>query len=365
MVRNMVRPYEDEMLASWFCRLSEANGIDDVRLFLKTFVCPQKKETNVKLSYSCTNQYLLYFCEQQKISPYDLFVNHTEYPAIAPFLSAYRQIQIMLSAFGKPMGGSVNSFIKGVRVCPECQKALPYVHVSHNLPGVRACWKHGCSLDEKTVDENDIAYARYSHDFLKANIDCNVKQMIRFAGERGIRLGQHIGFEKGIRQLMSGVSVDEIKSFMTTAEGVASEPDYMVVKGSGTITEFLHSCGTRFCMSINGFNLGFQCPKCQNKLTEDARFRNYLEHVGGYEMLTPYQSIGARIKLKHKCGRVMEIQPYHFMEGNRCICNYYHTDKEIQEKLREFGDYKLISYKKEKVTILHEKCGGHFTIILR
>lgn len=363
MLGNYMPPFEDEMLLSWFSRLAKRNGIDNTKTFLQAFIYPHKKENSIPLSYSCTNQCLRYFCEQTECSPYDLFVNHTEYPAVAPFLTDYRQTQVLLAVFGKPMGKTLNRFITRAQVCEECQKELPYLRVSHNLPGVRVCWKHGCSLDGAPVTDGDVAYAQYAHDFLAAKIDCNIKQLMKFAGQRGVRLTMHIGFEKGIRALMP-ISVTELKEGLDHNEQAAPVASYNVLQGYGVITEFRHDiCGTKFCMNANGFNLGFQCPTCQRKMTDTERFQNYIDHVGGYELLTPYEGLGEKVALRHsKCGRVMEIKAFHFLEGNRCTCNYYHTPAEIQETIRRFGDFKLLAYKKERITILHEECGRTFAI---
>lgn len=365
MLGNYLPPFEDEMLLSWFSRLARLNGIDNVKTFLQAFVYPHKKEKFIPLSYSCTNQCLRYFCEQTECSPYDLFVKHTEYPAVAPFLTDYRQTQVLLAVFGKPMGSkSINRFIKRAQVCAACQKEMPYIRVSHNLPGVRACWKHGCSLDGAPVTVEDVTYARYAHEFLTAKIDCNIKQLMKFAGQRGVRLTMHIGFEKGIRALMPMISVAELKDKLNGNDQAVPAADYTVLQGYGAITEFCHdTCGTKFCMNANGFNLGFQCPTCQKKMTDAERFQNYVDHVGGYELLTPYEGLGEKVALRHsKCGRVMEIKAFHFLEGNRCTCNYYHTPAEIQETIRRFGNFKLLAYKKERVTILHEDCGQRFTV---
>lgn len=364
MLGNYMPPLEDEMLLSWFSRLAVLNGIDNLKSFLHFFVYPHKREKFIPFSYSCTNQCLRYFCEKADCSPYDLFVNHTEYPAMAPFLIAYRQTQILLSVFGKPMGSTINRFIKQAQVCEKCQKETPYIRISHNLPGVRACWKHECSLDGGQVTSEDIAYAQYAHDFLEAKIDCTIKQMMKFAGQRGIKFTTHIGFEKGIRALMPTISVTELKLELGENERIVPASGYTILQGYSAITEFRHdTCGTKFCMNANGFNLGFQCPTCQKKMTEVERFQNYVDHVGGYELLTPYKGLSEKVSLRHQnCGRVMEIKAFHFLEGNRCTCNYYHTPEEIQQTIRQFGNFKLIKYKKEQVTIFHEDCGQSFTI---
>lgn len=364
MLGNYVLPFGDEMLLSWFSRLAQKNGIDDLRTFLRFFVYPHKKKKLVPFSYTCTNQCLRYFCEQADCSPYDLLVNHTEYSAIAPFLTAYRQTQILLAVFGKPMGSSINGFIKQTQVCERCLHEKAYIRISHNLPGVRACWKHKCSLDGRPVTSDDIAYAQYAHEFLNAKIDCDIKKLMKFAGQRGIKLTMHIGFEKGIRALMPTISVAELKEELGENERVLPVEGYTILQGYSVATEIRHDiCGTRFCMNANGFNLGFQCPTCQKMMTEAERFQNYVDHVGGYELLTPYKGLGQKVSLRHKkCGRVMDIKAFHFLEGNRCVCNYYHTLEEIQQTIRRFGNFRLIKYQKEQVTILHEDCGQDFTL---
>ena len=364
MVGNYILPFEDEMLLSWFSRLASKNGIDDLRSFLNFFVYPHKKKKLVPFSYTCTNQCLRYLCEQVDCSPYDLLVNHTEYSAIAPFLTAYRQTQILLTVFGKPMGSNINGFIKQSQVCEKCMQEKAYIRISHNLPGVRACWKHKCSLDGRPVNADEIAYAQYAHDFLNAKIDCDIKKLMKFAGQRGIKLTMHIGFEKGIRALMPTISVAELKEELGENERIIPVNGYTILQGYSVATEIRHDvCGTRFCMNANGFNLGFQCPTCQKRMTEAERFQNYVDHVGGYELLTPYKGLGQKVSLRHKkCGRVMDIKAFHFLEGNRCTCNYYHTPEEIQQTIRRFGNFKLIKYQKERVTILHEDCGQDFSI---
>ena len=363
MLGTLLKPYEDEMLSSWFARLAIQNGIDDVKLFLQAYVTPYKKKKFILSSDSCTNQYLRFFCEVTGCSSYEVLANHTEYAAVAPFLSAYRQTQIMLAAFGTPMGSSINRFIRETHTCKECQREKPYVRISHNLPGVRACWKHGCSLDGEPVEPEDIAFARYAHEFLQEKIDCNVKQLSGFVSKYGIKINPFDGFQKGITKLMNVVSVEDLKSGIGENEKVVLVQGYEIIQGNGVITEFKHSCGTRFCMNANGFNLGFQCPKCQKRMTEGERFQNYVDRVGGYELLSPYTGIGNIVCLRHlKCGAVMNIKASRFLEGARCTCNYYHTPDEIQKTISQFGDFKLVKYEKEKVTILHRDCGHTFTL---
>ena len=362
MLGILLHPYKNELLASWFVRLAAQNGIDSPTRFLKAYVCPQKAEKAIQNTLSCTNQYLLYFCEQCGFSLYDLLVNHTEYPAIAPFLTAYQQSKIMLSVSGVPMGSSINRFIKTANVCPECQQEQPYIRVAHNLPGVRACWKHGCSLDGMPVTQEDVAYARYAHDFWQAHIDCDIKQLMRFTNRRGANLSRYIGFENGIWEVMKVVSVEELKEGIGPNETAKPVAGYTILQGTGNITEFRHVCGTHFCMNANGFNLGFQCPHCQAKMTEAERFENYVEHVGRYELLSPYEGMARKVLLRHTCGKVLEIRAFDFLGGSRCRCNYYHTPQEIQNTIRQFGNFKLVKYQKERVTILHEDCGQTFTI---
>lgn len=363
MIGILLKPFEDELISSWFTRLSIQNGIDDVRCFIQSYVSPHKMLKSISNTSSCTNLYLLYFCKVSGMSPYELFVNQTEYPAVAPFLTDYRQTQILLNAFGNPIGGTINRFIKETHICEECQKEEPYIRISHNLPGVRACWKHKCSLDGAPVEQNDIDFAQYAHEFLCAKIDCNVKQLIRVAAQYGVTLTPHIGFAKGIAQLMKNVSVQEIKNhFIGTSEKVKPVSGYEILHTGGTISEFRHQCGTQFCMNANGFNLGFQCPKCQAEMKAEERFENYVDHVGGYKLISPYRGLGKKVQLLHTCGKVIEMRAFSFLEGTRCICNYYHTPNEIQKTINKFGNFQLIKYENETATLFHKDCGRTFTI---
>ena len=169
-----IPPKTDELLISWIDRLADANCLTQ-REFMSSFVFNGNgRKTN----------YLVLDCQidisgfipwiKQQISVEDVILKHTEYPAVAPFISAQRQSQMLLAAFGAPFTKSLNHKSITIRTCQACQETDPYIRRSHCLPGVKACWRHGTSLTGEEISDADIKYARYVHDWLEAMPDFDV-----------------------------------------------------------------------------------------------------------------------------------------------------------------------------------------------
>lgn len=112
MIGILLKPFEDELISSWFTRLSIQNGIDDVRCFIQSYVSPHKMLKSISNTSSCTNLYLLYFCKVSGMSPYELFVNQTEYPAVAPLSYGLSSNSNPVKRFWKPNRGYNQSLHK-------------------------------------------------------------------------------------------------------------------------------------------------------------------------------------------------------------------------------------------------------------
>ena len=113
MLANILAPYDDEMLYSWFERNSLINGYDTVTMMLKDI-----PSGNPYAVISATSYLPVLFHFLNVSNWAEMYVKHTEFPFVAPFLMPYRQIAILNSSFGID-SFNTNAFVKTAKVCPE------------------------------------------------------------------------------------------------------------------------------------------------------------------------------------------------------------------------------------------------------
>ena len=373
MLANILAPYDDEMLYSWFERNSLINGYDTLPMMLK-----DSSSANPYAVISATS-YLPVLFRCLNVSNWaEMYVKHTEFPFIAPFLMPYRQIAILNSAFGID-SFKTNAFIKTAKVCPECQKEKPYIRVWHNLPGVEVCHKHKCSLveakhffeipedleDVEPVKAVDISYAEYSHNLHEKNLCCDVSYINKLFGN-----SSNYPFKMQcdyVRLLMEKYpSVDQIPAPPQEAEPLLPD-DYQIVNQCGSVIEFVHTtCGTHFCTTSKGFSYNFQCPKCASSLTEAERFEKYIDGMteGKYKLIGSYDGHSRNVRILHKeCGTSSSYRPISFLLGSRCKCEKYRTIESLRVLFKEkYPGFTPISYEESELTVRHDDCGKIFTV---
>ena len=372
MLANILQPYEDEMLHSWIERNGAINGFDNIHLFLSalSFSNPYK-------TVNATTPIDSLFTVLEVKNWSEMYVKHTEYPLVAPFLESYRQIEILNSAFGID-SYNTNSFVKKTLVCPLCQKERPYFRVWHNLPDVKVCHKHRCSLvpadyffekpesflNNDTVNQNDVLYAKYCHDLLQKRFCCDVNYINNLLGSKSKKRSRQT--PDYIRDLMNKYpSVDMIP--LPPHSAPKDIDGYIVLSHCGNVFEFRHtSCETRFCTTADGFNFNFRCPSCAMSYTDSQRFEGHVHEMteGRYKLIGPFNGQSNKVNILHKeCGVVTSFRPISFLLGSRCRCENFRTPENLNLLFKEnYPDYIPLSYENERLTIQHRSCGNVFQV---
>ena len=305
-------------------------------------------------------------------------------------------------------------------------KGYYYIHRAHQFPNVNVCYKHNCSLgivDGKNPMEGipnliklkrynkDYEYAVFCKDFSNEHFDINIqvvkKAIFNKLHELGYtaknytkllnniqeeKFGELLSFDvnKFLKvKLISGQYIDvsscmaillyifrtvgELKKYISDDTATDNmfikllEPDYEIKSNyHNDIVELQHkTCGTSFLISPKFFRDGWRCPCCQ-KLKDEEMFENLFYSVSNnnYELLTKFQGIDKKVKIRHKvCGNIYEIKARIFLYDNsRCICENRISIQEAESVINSYEGFKLIDFQStnKPVTILHEGCGKTF-----
>jgi len=124
---------------------------------------------------------------------------------------------------------------------------------------------------------------------------------------------------------------------------------------------------------------GSRCPMCcpvnNHQKSDDIFKKQVIELTNGeYEAVSTYKNARTPVSIRHnKCGHIIKLVPYSFMQGVGCWhCNGGHTyvASEVPEVVKEktLGDYEVISeYTGYYDTLLvkHVTCGAMFETSLQ
>ncbi|MGM9960934.1 MAG: TniQ family protein [Allobaculum sp.] len=207
-----IPPKDDELMISYLARLAMVNQSSSLSVFLTTYM--NKRNNNVSIAkqnygnfrLDCNDQFSSFFeATPAIIDRVAFYLEHSSYPALAPFLSSGMQTAYINDAFRRKgrfeqLQPPLTSTIKSLKICPECRKeelkktGQFYYHRKHNLPGVNVCLIHGCALEEYNGNKNHILdedavftplltgnlaweglYADYCGKLLDIAIDSNLK----------------------------------------------------------------------------------------------------------------------------------------------------------------------------------------------
>lgn len=147
-------PDKDELLYSFFYRLCKANCLSMDNLYTYIFGEPTTTKTfyidfhkDFSLFYNVLpNNY------RQKYTMAELILSMDMLSGMA--LAMNREVQTRYicgyTDYYKYMSMLPKLHDNNYKVCPDCLKEddVPYLHRSHQIPGVSICYKHGCSLME-------------------------------------------------------------------------------------------------------------------------------------------------------------------------------------------------------------------------
>ncbi len=386
IVFNSFLPEEDELLESWIYRLAEANCIDFNELInminhsdkkSKRFNLPTLLET-ISLETQCSK-----------------FINEN---TLIPFYSFFKTREVIDKMYRYYLQGKSNetnnknpdSHSSTVFVCRECLKEdpFPYIHRMHNLPGIRVCPKHGTKLhicndffsnsvftlgDELEVDDIEVEKEKASiaTKILNSGVITNKNDVLKVLGVSDADIYfKRWEFNK-IWQLINGKSraLDRIISELELDEKALTPiipNQFKLLNGDGQIWKLKHKrCGNEFYSTPTSFASGYQCPFCDEQLSDDAFTKKVIESM--YNAEYSYDSSSDvstnNLIVKHKkCNHHSQFKLNKFLTGKcQCLCNRDERE-EVYDIIDSWGDYSIHSYNNRlsPIVIRHNPCGAQF-----
>lgn len=344
---NYVPPYKGEMLKSWFDRFAKANGCVDYKDFCNTL-----------LRLDCWDAYRYKICNNDNIELYFIFsklgvndwalryLEHSGYSVTSLFMHPFAMVTLLNSVF-RGIRNPITYASLSENHCPKCDKENKYLHVVHNFPGVCVCHEHKCALFNINgepvgkVTEENIKYAEYCAKLYELKLDLSINELVK--GKKSIK------FKEGIKYLMKEYPNLEFPSKKNIS--LKYDLEYLILYKTNNIVELVHkSCDTHFCISTDGFNFGFKCPKCslpeneiyKNNLSSDYKFINISKDIIEFKCL--------------KCEENKRVLKKTFYNGTRCNCSIRNTYLSVKKELDNFDEFEFLDFKNGIVTFKHYIC---------
>lgn len=388
----IIKPEKDELLYSYLRRLALTMDETDWEDFSRRYIRPfdsEKTKVRAIIRYD-SNTDLSYIIPQIGLElglfPSDILLKMTIYPAFAPLLTEYQQTdwinQISReNSLSMSLTTRVHSdMITELRICPQCyteSQRLIYYR-KHQLPGVKVCAIHGCSLHRyigpkgeefnyhqfemitESISVTDIEYARFVLEFLENPIEAD-NNTITAAIKKKFGL---IGFKQyEYKKLIRYATRMNRQSVLT--EEVLMMAD-LVYKKSG---DFKRRLNPEMLLKLL-FALFLDTDEIRHAIStrhkNKEKFTAYIADKG-YRLISPYNELA--VTLRHaECGYEFITKPDMFMAGWECpqcdlklseqslfarlIKNIYGEEYEQLTPFRSAGD---------PVSIKHLTCGKILT----
>lgn len=344
MLAQSVRLQPDEMLSSWFTVMMDINRLDGQefvgRMTGKTGRISIKEGSypaGIEFLYSGICRY-----GNTEAGIIDLVRYNTILFMELPFMKTGKQAQVLeviLRGIGKRV--LLKRILKKKkdkvsRICPACAEedkkncGRAYIHVPHQVPGVSACYRHGCKLisedmyrihsEPEKAEEVEIRIASFFYDLY--NDPVRIDDRIRSLAVNDVMEKEGDSFKSFTdrnkhvipksdaangwyalsedtkhRFLASffGYRVDKFRKATEIFANTEEEADalkeitesYDLLSPYGTVM-CLHcrQCGTSFYTHPEMIHLGAGCPVCDSILPEKSIVERYVRrhYDGDYEM---------------------------------------------------------------------------------
>ncbi len=380
----MTKPYPDEMLYSWFYRLSEMNGLS-LSIFGKAFlgftgIYSGEFPVEVRHEYVRLCEKMLY--EGNNAQTY---LDHSTLRFNALFMpqkKIYRYVN-SITLHRDELNPPYKSLSDHIYACPECIKedrkiyGTAYLHVSHNIGGVKFCKKHRKPLQQFhgphfQVCEFDLdhftpvpinteriveyEYACFVYELYNSGINCYVEDIKSAAIARMTEMGYSVHGE-GYNKLEEDFNRTEYTSLSDKTLRYCFD-NYMIKKKAYPCRDFIplllflfgsvpvltgylinnepvmkssvcNNCGkTYLSLCDERYSMGL-CPDCYTQVPLQERFDSLISvsNDDEYHAVTQFESMNGRVDIKHSCGNITSAIPRNFIYGEgRCICERYNDD---------------------------------------
>ena len=378
-----VNPYPDELLLSYILRTLTRNGID-IEVFEKLYLGKRLLKID-RFSFDAKQAFWAFYrClpSEYEVEASELFLSLSTFPFESIFMTPERQMHYINNVFRATdkLNPKIRAPFRTISLCPLCvsedtdQYGEPYLHRSHQLPGICVCPKHHIRLhiyreynqetaefiyspiDTNLPEEDLNAYADYAQTVFLSGVRSDLKRIKETISwglkHRGYKTSfPPISIEKLISEWehralfdaaigngsltsgsfdlwLSALEKKQPQDILALLMFLFPNPQELIEEIT-TGRELVHkytcqSCKTKYYASPLAQETGFGCPKCDEKLSYTERYSHIVQILGKgeYELEEPYVSSNKETKLYHRCcGEEVLIEPRRFIYyGERCLC---------------------------------------------
>lgn len=377
----VVIPYEeDELFYSWLFRIAMHNYSINLNEFANNYLS-YGKFTDTRhprrIRYDFIEN-IYYFQKSLNVSEEDflkIFHETSIFNAIAPFMNNFNKQLYYYLALGEVTENeeyillkTLIEFTDKLQWCPKCKeeelknKGFFWYHRSHQLPGVKVCCKHHCSLKTfagqrsnefegiqnskdsiDMIDEVDVEYSKFCKEFLYSAIDTNIYEIRKII----FRQCEELGFDqRKYKTLDEFIENSQYKKLFSQKASIFMNREEV----EGTYIDPFTALPLLFVLfldvdivkqkvieihEINKVSVKtFQ--KELSQLIAGSRFKEPLNPKAGsskeimeqemyslvgseYELLGEYVDRVTPVQIKHKkCQQTFFMKPIHFLDGGRC-----------------------------------------------
>lgn len=416
-VSNVFPPLKDETAYSHLERIAQANAFSSARAMVKALSV--KPEIKIESPEVRTGLYDI--PSLLGISAAEACRWHTK-----TSLSLYLRLFIPPGKYARYVNASFrrlpeeSSFrnnaplkhFKRLRLCPECiagekqRMGFYYIHRSHQLPEVKVCHKHGCSLldagrkrpdmvnvpicDRIEVEECDmeteLIYAKATHSLMKTSSDINaddVKAFLRDHIDKRSRLrvkvvnkSYALDLKETVMAMTEIAGGHDLTALVQTIERDARDRRRETTfDGIELITETRRAlpvaarcstCGEIFITDMSVLEQGWRCPKCDEGRSDTQIMADLVKTLGKgeYELKSEIVDF-KKMTLYHKaCREEITIKCGDFLGcGRRCKCEMKVSEEEMRKRVESKSSLLLMRYEgvAKELLLKARPCGHEFT----
>lgn len=187
---NCPKPFEDELMLSWFCRLAARNVMSFHDLMDFVYGETSNNVDIQKPLQEIFKRVKQFMWPVKSIS--ELFMKTSLYPYYVVSMTPEQQTRYVYGFMSDKDDYifSKRGLLGKIKVCPECLKedynnGGSYLHRSHQVGGVHVCHKHGCNLLELPKDKILLADDMYTiyqdSNFVKADFSGSHEEAVKYA----------------------------------------------------------------------------------------------------------------------------------------------------------------------------------------
>lgn len=409
----VIEPYPDELLYSWILRLAAANGLS-TKTFLHEYL---NLNVKVAVKLDIRKEYRkLYSLLQTSEDAMDLYFKLSTMQFEISFCHPRKQIKYIhnVTRDEDELNIQFIYLFNDAKICPECMKedvetyGEPYIHRTHQLSGVVACYKHKNALHilhrkkgdlqtfdfEKTeplfdsINEHQAKYAQYANTLLSSNLCSNYNDILNLINIRFQELNisnkdlQGLLLRKQIRQIGRNVtdSVKKAKSLLDVEEIINALmeifPDPIsflnaLPKHNMIEQQYCPTCRQKYYAVPMALNDGWGCPECDAKLdrftflsrivekreNNNLKLKNIINAKGRGAPRLLLQDLSTETEL------TTSLPGFLYGNVNRYGSNR-RTKSEAEKIMETYPDFKLLEYRgmSQPATIYHKVCGQSFKL---